>query len=54
MNIFSLIVYGPKKNLNEGVMAETAVKGPTLSEISLSILDIKRPILKPLLYTESS
>ena len=35
-------------------MAETAVKGPTLSEISLSILDIKRPILKPPLYAESS
>ncbi len=35
-------------------MAETAEKGPTLSEISLSILDIKRLILKPTLCTEFS
>ena len=35
-------------------MVETAEKGPTLSEISLSILDIKRPILKPPLCAESS
>ena len=54
MKIFYLIVHGPEKNLKRGVMAKIAEKGRTLGEISLSILDRERPILKLPLCAESS